>query len=278
MEDTNIGDRIALLRKSRGLTQKQLAEMLHVSDKAVSRWERSESAPDLSLIPMIADLFGISCDDLLRGESRPAPEPPREQVPPSVMTPTSLRIYFVTACWLVILGLTVCLVCYLGLGYRYAVLGFCLELALFIGAAICITIGILKAPEETTVKKDSAAKLAILELCLLSGTALTLNRSLDHEEVLLLGIPLICVVLMGGLLIKWFLIVPTDDEKLHSLRSSVARGVTIAWIITLTVCPGLSLGFGIAGLLILFLVFITLEVLAALVIYRHEKKELINKQ
>lgn len=70
MEKKSIGEFIAVLRKANGLTQKQLAEMLRVSDKTVSRWERSETAPDLTLIPVIAEIFGITSDELLRGERR----------------------------------------------------------------------------------------------------------------------------------------------------------------------------------------------------------------
>ena len=47
MERKSIGAFISALRKSNGMTQKELAEKLCVSDKAVSRWERDESAPDL---------------------------------------------------------------------------------------------------------------------------------------------------------------------------------------------------------------------------------------
>lgn len=71
MEKKSIGQFIAALRKASGMTQKELSEHLHVSDKAVSRWERDENAPDLSLIPVIADLFGVTADELLRGERRP---------------------------------------------------------------------------------------------------------------------------------------------------------------------------------------------------------------
>ena len=59
MEKRTLGAFIAILRKAKGLTQKQLAEMLNVSDKAVSRWERDECAPDLSAIPVLADERGI---------------------------------------------------------------------------------------------------------------------------------------------------------------------------------------------------------------------------
>lgn len=68
MEKKTIGSFIAVLRKSQGMTQRELAEKLCVSDKAVSRWERDEAAPDLTLIPIIADIFGVTCDEILRGE------------------------------------------------------------------------------------------------------------------------------------------------------------------------------------------------------------------
>lgn len=68
MAKNAIGQFISALRKANGMTQKQLAEKLNVSDKAVSRWERDECAPDLSLIPVIADIFGVTSDEILRGE------------------------------------------------------------------------------------------------------------------------------------------------------------------------------------------------------------------
>lgn len=67
MEKKSMGRFIAELRKANGMTQKQLAEKVNVSDKAVSRWEREESAPDLSLIPVLAELFQITTDELLAG-------------------------------------------------------------------------------------------------------------------------------------------------------------------------------------------------------------------
>lgn len=68
MEKKTIGSFIAVLRKANGLTQKELADKLGISDKAVSRWERDETAPDISLIPTIAEILGVTTDELLRGE------------------------------------------------------------------------------------------------------------------------------------------------------------------------------------------------------------------
>ncbi|MBQ4563720.1 MAG: helix-turn-helix transcriptional regulator [Lachnospiraceae bacterium] len=70
MERKTIGSFIATLRKASGLTQKQLADMLMVTDKTVSRWERDETLPDLTLIPVIAEIFGVTSDELLRGERK----------------------------------------------------------------------------------------------------------------------------------------------------------------------------------------------------------------
>lgn len=68
MEKKTIGSFISALRRAAGMTQRELAEKLFVSDKTVSRWERDECAPELSLLPVIADLFGVTVDELLRGE------------------------------------------------------------------------------------------------------------------------------------------------------------------------------------------------------------------
>lgn len=70
MEKKTIGGFISALRKANGMTQKDLAEKLNVSDKTISRWERDEGAPDLSLIPVIAEIFDVTCDELLRGERK----------------------------------------------------------------------------------------------------------------------------------------------------------------------------------------------------------------
>lgn len=59
---------LSRLRKEKNLTQKELAIRFCVSDKTVSKWERGESMPDITLLPDIANFFGISVDDLLSGK------------------------------------------------------------------------------------------------------------------------------------------------------------------------------------------------------------------
>lgn len=63
-----IAKNIARLRQGRGMTQIELAEQLNYSDKAVSKWERGESLPDVSVLAEIAGLFQVTLDDLIREE------------------------------------------------------------------------------------------------------------------------------------------------------------------------------------------------------------------
>lgn len=61
----NIGENIKTLRLEQELTQDKLAEFLGVTFQSISKWERGESYPDITLIPSIASFFGVTCDELL---------------------------------------------------------------------------------------------------------------------------------------------------------------------------------------------------------------------
>ncbi len=67
MDKEKTGQLIAQLRKEKGLTQKQLAEALNVTDKAVSKWERGLSFPDISMLEPIAEILDISIMEILAG-------------------------------------------------------------------------------------------------------------------------------------------------------------------------------------------------------------------
>ena len=68
-----IGERIQRYRKQAGLSQEQLAAQLSVSRQAVSKWETGESMPDLAKVVQMSELFGVSTDALLKGETPPEP-------------------------------------------------------------------------------------------------------------------------------------------------------------------------------------------------------------
>lgn len=63
-----MGAMIAALRKERGMTQAELAEKMNVTDKAVSKWERDLSCPDINSLPRLAELFEISVDELMQAK------------------------------------------------------------------------------------------------------------------------------------------------------------------------------------------------------------------
>ena len=65
MEQQTMGKRIMQLRKEKGYTQEQLAEMMGVSAQAVSKWENDVSCPDISILPMLAEKLGVTTDELL---------------------------------------------------------------------------------------------------------------------------------------------------------------------------------------------------------------------
>ncbi len=81
MEQIYFGQRIAALRKSKGMTQEALAQRLGITNQAVSKWESDQCCPDIMQLPALADIFEISMDKLF-GRAEPAlPEnPPQETV------------------------------------------------------------------------------------------------------------------------------------------------------------------------------------------------------
>ncbi len=68
MEKKTMGSFIAVLRKSNGMTQQEVADRLNVSNKTISKWECDESYPEITLIPVLAELFGVTSDEILKGE------------------------------------------------------------------------------------------------------------------------------------------------------------------------------------------------------------------
>ena len=66
--EMTLGKRIAALRKEKELKQDALAEALGVSPQAVSKWENDQTCPDISLLPKLAELLGVSVDELLSGK------------------------------------------------------------------------------------------------------------------------------------------------------------------------------------------------------------------
>lgn len=177
MEKKSIGSFIAALRKASGLTQRELAERLNVSDKAVSRWEREESLPDLSLIPAIAEIFGVTADELLRGErakegeSLPRAGEKSEKQLKNLINRSLLC--FNNRC-IIAAGIT--LAGFIGamvgnVGFNKAYVAFFIALAFYLAAALCEACFTVAAMASLNVEEDcaeiQAARRKILNRALL---------------------------------------------------------------------------------------------------------------
>ena len=75
MSKQTTGEFLSLLRKAAGYTQEDVADKLNVSNKTISSWETDRTMPDVLLLPAIADLYGVTVDEILRGE-RNQPDKP----------------------------------------------------------------------------------------------------------------------------------------------------------------------------------------------------------
>lgn len=138
------------------MTQKELAEQLHVSDKTVSRCERDNGTPDLSIIPAIAEIFDVTCDELLRGERKapmeraeisedmevsPKGKKQRQRLLNSTLSQYQNRTYI--AMGISVMGMIAALIC--NLAFLKAVLGFLIGAIFFATGIVCQAIFVNKA-------------------------------------------------------------------------------------------------------------------------------------
>lgn len=96
-----IAANISELRKSSGMTQNELAEKLNYSDKAVSKWERGESVPDVSVLKAIADNFSVTVDYLLTREHKAYLEEKKENRKRKKGNRIIITLISVVAVWLI---------------------------------------------------------------------------------------------------------------------------------------------------------------------------------
>ena len=101
MNPKQTGSIIAQKRKELGLKQTQLAEILNVSNRTVSKWENGDGFPDITLLPEISNTLGISIDFLLTGEDRRTKETEENEKPKSVYTSKNIfKFLYVIALFL----------------------------------------------------------------------------------------------------------------------------------------------------------------------------------
>ncbi len=165
MENKTIGQFIAVLRKANGMTQQELADRLNVSNKAVSRWERDACVPDLTLIPAIAETFGVSCDELLKGErihTEATEQKADAKVERRIKSVVTRAISdFQNLCYISLALSAVGLVCMFGISYGFyrPVIAFAVMLLFEVAAFLSAAIGtnrmrLMKTENELLEKAD----------------------------------------------------------------------------------------------------------------------------
>ncbi|MGN1299806.1 MAG: helix-turn-helix domain-containing protein [Clostridia bacterium] len=68
MDQEKVGRIIKTLRKDKGMTQRELSEMLNVTDRAVSKWERGLGCPDVSLLTSLSEIFSVDIESIIEGD------------------------------------------------------------------------------------------------------------------------------------------------------------------------------------------------------------------
>ncbi len=128
MKNDNMASFICELRKSKNLTQKQLAEQLNITDKAVSKWERGLGYPDITILAKLSEILGVTTNELLNGKKEDNLIPTSDILIENTLKyadkvssnkiKTSrkvIEILFTSSC---ILAILICFVCDLSIGKK----------------------------------------------------------------------------------------------------------------------------------------------------------------
>ena len=108
-ERESVGALIRRARLERGLTQRQLAERLHVTDKSVSKWERDVCRPDVALLEPLAEILGLGVLQLVTGQTEPEPEGAARQLADTSAREVCRKARRVNVRWLAALGVVLVL-------------------------------------------------------------------------------------------------------------------------------------------------------------------------
>jgi len=182
------------LRKKQGMTQLELAEHLNYSDKAVSKWERGESLPDITVIKAIADLFGVTVDYLITEEH----EEPAPAADPTPVVKKRVSVRTATA----VTGMSILLVCliatFLFFILCYAIPGAHLiyRLLPFIYALPVASIVWLVLNSVWFNRRRNYLIISLLMWSTLLGIWLTVLPAINLWLIFILGIPGEAIILM----------------------------------------------------------------------------------
>ena len=179
----NLAENLALYRKHFNLTQAELAEKLNYSDKAVSKWERGESVPDLYVLKQLADFYGVTIDALIDTPNAKAPKKDKlkGKIRQIIAICSTMLVWLVAICAFAFLNIIIPSITRTWMAFIYAL------------PITCIVLLVL-----TSVWKKKITT-AIIISCLVWSTILSVyltllfvlpNPSVNLWQVFLIGIPL----------------------------------------------------------------------------------------
>jgi transcriptional regulator with XRE-family HTH domain len=222
MDQSKLGHFIFELRKEQNMTQRELAEKLNITDKAVSKWERGLSCPDISLLSALADTLHTTTGELLNGERAATPE--NEAVVSNVLEYAAdaskrqahqyRRLALAAFTALCLIGILVCAICNLAINGRFT-------WSLLPISAIVFAWPIA-APMLTGGAKNLKWSLALLTI-LITPFLWVLYLLLPKQTMLLpIGIPMAVI----GIALTW--VVYVIFQRVHRKL--------LAWALVLLVC------------------------------------------
>ena len=261
------GQRIAAARKSKGLTQKQLSEQLNVSDKAVSRWERDESEPDIQSLVTLSGVLGTTVDALITDQKAsdiPIHDTVNQPVP--FLRPIMIAVF---GSLLSIIFATIIDPIIPGGNWGYLPFILCSFSSLML---------VLSQPNETafiTVKNKIWYAIILISL---AAFTLPAAFSTDFISIIGLGVLLAEIAFVLSIGIYWFLITPIlkrrnllpNQPDLTELRKTT----TFLYILALVICiyAGLAAGF-YEAIYIVAAAFLTVPItILTVLLYRKAKK------
>ena len=128
----NLAKNLIRYRKNAELTQAELAEKLNYSDKAVSKWERAESVPDLYVLKQIADFYGVTIDTLIGNpETKIKPTYSKSKIRTIIAVCSTMLVWLVAICAFVFLNIIIPSITHTWLSFIYAIPITCIVLLVF---------------------------------------------------------------------------------------------------------------------------------------------------
>lgn len=129
-----LNERIYTLRTARKMSQGDLAEALGISRQSISKWETGTAVPEIDNLVRLSEIFGITLDELIKGEDVPSSAPARNENPPTVVVYREREPRKTAALVLLLCGIVSVLLAFLGLGG----IGILIAVPLFVCALICV--------------------------------------------------------------------------------------------------------------------------------------------